>query len=121
MAEIEPSSDIQRRGGQAKSDLAANAPIADEKLIEQDAHKKTKRIGDMWWKIGILVVLTVGLIFCVIPIRTHAVLYDPANPPPPATLWTTVSSTYLTSGTVAVIVVILAVAAAVGFWIMRSA
>lgn len=75
----------------------------------------------MWWKLGILVVLTVGLIFCVIPVRTHAVLHDPTNPPPSPTLGALVSNMYLTAGTVAVIVTILAAAVAVGFWIRRSA
>ena len=96
-------------------------PIAAFQLLQQHADQQTIWNDDMWWKLGILVVLTAGLIFSVIPVRTHAVLYDPADPQPAPTLWTMVSNMYLTAGTVAVIVGILTAAVAVGFWIMRSA
>lgn len=76
----------------------------------------------MWWKFGILIIGTVGLIFAVIPIRTHAVLIDPANPPQP-TKWTLsfiISNMYLTPGTVALIGLFLAVATYIGFRIARG-
>ncbi len=75
----------------------------------------------MWWKLGILTVVTAGLIICVIPVRTHAALYGPANPPSPPSLWTMVSNMYLTPGTAASIIVIIVVAVAIGVWITRSA
>lgn len=75
----------------------------------------------MWWKIGVLTLATAALIFSIIPMRTHAVLFDPANPPPNPTLWTMVSSMYLTWGTLALIIVIVGAAAAIGIWIVRSA
>jgi hypothetical protein len=76
----------------------------------------------MWWKLGILTIITVALIFCVIPIRTHAVLIDPANPPPP-TRWTLsfiMSNMYVTPGTLGLIGILLAMAIYVGFRIVRS-
>jgi len=77
----------------------------------------------MWWKLTILGIVTAGLIFSVIPIRTHAVLVDPANPPPP-TRWTLrfiVSNMYLMPGTMIAICMILAVAGYIAFRIVRSA
>lgn len=76
----------------------------------------------MWWKFTILGIVTAGLIFCMIPIRTHAVMIDPANPPRP-TRWTLrfiVSNMYLTPGTMIVICLVLAVAAYIAFRIIRS-
>ena len=76
----------------------------------------------MWWKLGILSIVTAALIFCIIPIRTHAVLIDPANPPPP-TKWTLsfiISNMYLTVGTVGLIGILLVVASYIGFRIVRS-
>lgn len=76
----------------------------------------------MWWKLGILALATAGLIFSLIPIRTHAVMIDPANPPPP-TRWTlsfAISNMYATPGTLGVIGVVLAVATYIGFRIVRS-
>lgn len=77
----------------------------------------------MWWKLALLVIVSAGLMFCVIPMRTHAVLIDPANPPPATrwTLWSMVSNMYLTSGTVALIGVIIAVAGYIAFRIIRNA
>lgn len=76
----------------------------------------------MWWKLGILVIVTAGLIFFIIPIRTHAVLFDPANPPPPTrwTLSSAVSNMYLTPGAIALICAVLAVAGYLAFRIVRS-
>jgi hypothetical protein len=76
----------------------------------------------MWWKLGILSAITAVLIFCVIPIRTHAVMIDPANPPLPAkpSLSAIISNMYLTPGTVGLIIILLASACFVGFRIIRS-
>ncbi len=77
----------------------------------------------MCWKLAILVIVTGSVLFGIIPIRTHAVMFDPANPPPPtrSTLWSMVSNMYLTSGTVALMFVVLAVAGYIAFRIVRSA
>ena len=76
----------------------------------------------MWWKLTALIIVTVGLIFCIVPIRTHAALVDPGNPQPSTrwTLWSMVSSMYLTTGTVGLICAILVVAAYIAFRIIRS-
>jgi hypothetical protein len=76
----------------------------------------------MWWKLALLVIVTAGLIFCIIPIRTHAALLDPANPPtaPRWGMWSMVSNMYLTSGTATLIFAITAVAAYLAFKIVRS-
>jgi hypothetical protein len=76
----------------------------------------------MWWKLGILLIATSVLIFCVIPIRTHAIMIDPANPPPP-TRWTLsfiISHMYFTAGTYAVIGALLLGAGFIAFRIVRS-
>lgn len=77
----------------------------------------------MWWKLTVLVLVTSGLIFCVIPVRTHAVLFDPANPRhvPRWTLSSTISNMHLTTGTAASICAIMVVAAYVAFRVVRSA
>jgi len=72
----------------------------------------------MWWKLGILSLITAALIFCIIPIRTHAVLFDPAKPPK-WTLSGIIANMYLTPGTVAIICMLLALAACVAFRIVR--
>lgn len=77
----------------------------------------------MWWKLGILSIITAALILIIIPLRTHALLIDPANSPSP-TKWTLsfmVSNMYLTPGTTGLICVLLAVASYIGFRIVRSA
>lgn len=74
----------------------------------------------MWWKLVALSLITAVLIFSVIPIRTHAVLIDPAKPPPKWTLSSMVASMYLTPGTVGMICILLAVAAYIAFRIVRS-
>jgi len=73
----------------------------------------------MWWKLGILSLITAALIFCIIPIRTHAVLFDPAKPPK-WTLSGIIANMYLTPATVWMICVLLALAAYVAFRIVRS-
>lgn len=75
----------------------------------------------MWWKLSILLVFTATLIFSVVPVRTHASSATPADTLQQPTFWTMVSNMYLTSGTVLLIFGIVAVAAAIGFWIVRSA
>jgi hypothetical protein len=77
----------------------------------------------MWWKLAVLALVTSALAVAVIPMRTHAVKYDPYNEPPPET-WSfsgIFDSIYFTPTTVALIVGILAVAAAVAFYIVRGA
>lgn len=74
----------------------------------------------MWWKLGLLLFVTVVLILCVIPIRTRATLIDPADPPA-RTRWTLsfiVSNMYLTPGTFALIGLLLSLAIFVGFRIV---
>lgn len=77
----------------------------------------------MWWKLTVLVLITAGLIFSIIPIRTHAVLVDPANPQPTTswTLWSIVSNMYLTTGTVALICAVVTVSGVIAFRIVRNA
>lgn len=76
----------------------------------------------MWWKLSGVAVLTAALIFVVIPIRTHAVWYDPASPPSPQrwNLTNVIANMYVTPGTLAVIAIILAGAAAIAFRIIRN-
>ena len=77
----------------------------------------------MWCKLTILAIVTVGLIYCMIPIRTHAIITDPNNPPPP-TRWTLrfiVPHMYLTPTTMIVICLLLAVAGYIAFRIVHRA
>ena len=74
----------------------------------------------MWWKLGGLLVLTVALCLSVIPIRTHAVMYDPSNPPAPWTLRAMLANMYLTPTAGLLIAAILAVAAIVAFKVLRG-
>ena len=71
----------------------------------------------MWWKLAGLVFCTVLAIYSVIPIRTHAVVIDPTNPPPPLPWFPPL---YFTPTTFVVIGVILIVAAIVGVRIVRG-
>ena len=76
----------------------------------------------MWWKLSILSLLTAALILCIIPVRTHAVLFDPAKPPEP-TKWALsrmIANMYLTPGTVGMMCMLIALAAYVAFRIVRS-
>lgn len=74
----------------------------------------------MWWKLVGLTLGTVLLILLVIPIRTHAVRFDPENPPPPMPFFPPVSSLYFTPGTIALIATILVVAVFIGVRIVRG-
>lgn len=76
----------------------------------------------MWWKLVGLVVVTVALVFAVMPIRTHAVVYDPMNEPPPArpSFGDMLGGMYLTPGTALLILFILAVASFVAFKVRRG-
>ena len=74
----------------------------------------------MWWKLGVLSLITAALIFCIIPIQTHAVLINPTKPPAKWTLSSMIANMYLTPGTVGMICILLAVAAYIAFRIVRS-
>ena len=76
----------------------------------------------MWWKLALLVIVTVGLIFCITPIRTHAALLNPASPrtAPRWGVWSMVSDMYLTPGSAALIFAIIAAAAYLAFKIVRN-
>ena len=105
----------------AKSGLIGHDGVAVALLIWQLDPKRADWIDNMWWKLGILLIITAGLIFSVIPIRTHAVLIDPTNPPPP-TRWSLsfiISHMYVTPSTVALIGAILVLAGFIAFRIVR--
>ena len=77
----------------------------------------------MWWKLTVLALVTIVLAVSVIAIRTHAVTYDPYNEPSPQT-WSVGSlleNMYFTPTTFVLVAGILVTAAAVAFWIVRSA
>jgi uncharacterized membrane protein len=76
----------------------------------------------MWWKLVGLLALTAALVFAVIPIRTHAVVYDPMDEPPPArgSFGDVLGNMYLTPGTALLILVIVAVASFVAFKVLRG-
>jgi hypothetical protein len=76
----------------------------------------------MWWKLGVLALSAALLILVVIPIRTHAVLYDPTTglPPQRASVRSMLANMYLTPGTVAVIVVIVGIAGFVALKVIRG-
>lgn len=74
----------------------------------------------MWWKLGLLLLTTAALVVAVIPVQTHAVLYDPTKGPPPhESLRTMLGAMYLTPGTALLIVVIVALAAFIGLKVVR--
>lgn len=76
----------------------------------------------MWWKLGALLGLTAALVFMIIPIRSHIVVYDPAkeSPPPPSSFWHMIGDMYLTPGTIMLIAVIMSLAAFVAFKVVRG-
>lgn len=76
----------------------------------------------MWWKLAGLGVLTAALVFAVIPIRTHAVVYDPVNEPPPegVSFGAMLGNMYFTPGTVLLIVFILTAAGVVAHQVVRG-
>ena len=77
----------------------------------------------MWWKLAGLTVGTLVLISMVIPIRTHAVRVDLANPPPPEPLFSAFSFSNMVfpPSTIVLIGIILAGAALSGVRIARRA
>jgi len=74
----------------------------------------------MWWKLTGLALLTAMLCLLVVPIRTHAVAYDPSNPPKLWTISGMFNSMYLTPRGALLIAVILSFAAFVAFKIIRG-
>ena len=76
----------------------------------------------MWWKLGLLFVATGFLILLVIPLRTHAVLYDPMKGQAPSrpTLMDMLGAMHLTTTSVVLIAVILAVSGFVAFKVIRG-
>jgi hypothetical protein len=74
----------------------------------------------MWWKLAGLFVLAAALCLLVIPIRTHAVLYDPSKPPAPWTLRSMLANMYLTPTAALLIAAIVAAAAFVAFKVLRG-
>ena len=79
----------------------------------------------MWWKLTCLAIITVLLIFSIIPFQTHTVAYllepgKPPPPPPPRPSWSYIlSNMYLTPGTIILISFILIVASIVAVRIIR--
>lgn len=76
----------------------------------------------MWWKLGTLEIVTTGMIFSLIQIRTHAILIDPTSPPPP-TSWSLsafISHMDLTPSSIALIGVIVVLASNIAFRIVRG-
>jgi hypothetical protein len=75
----------------------------------------------MWWKLTVLFVLTAALVFAVVPIRTHAVAYDPLVEPPPefGSIADILANMYLTPGAVLLILCIVAGASFVAFKVVR--
>lgn len=74
----------------------------------------------MWWKLGGLFILTAALCLAVIPIRTHAVTYDPSSSPAPWTFKAVLANMYLTPTASLLLATIVAVAAFVAFKVLRG-
>jgi hypothetical protein len=74
----------------------------------------------MWWKLSVLVIMTAVLISAVIPLRTHAVRFDPSNPPPRPTIGDIIGSMHLTPGSGLLIAAIVAIAVLIGMKIVRA-
>lgn len=74
----------------------------------------------MWWKLSVLAVVTTALVIALIPIRTHAVRYDPSNPPPRPSFAGFVGSMYLTPVSGLSIAFVLAVATFIALRIIRG-
>lgn len=74
----------------------------------------------VWWKFGGMIALTAMIVVAVIPIRTHAVLYDPAaGPPARQPWWTILENMYLTPVTLLLIVAIIGIAIFAAIKILR--
>ncbi len=74
----------------------------------------------MWWKLSALLLVTLVIAFAVIPMRTHAVAYDPDANQSGWSLSSMVGAMFLTPGTVAVLAIILAGSGFVAFQIIRG-
>lgn len=76
----------------------------------------------MWWKLVGLAVLTAVLVFVVIPIRTHAVIYDPMTEPPltSPSFGEMLGNMYLTPNAALLILIILTMAGFIAFKIVRG-
>ncbi len=74
----------------------------------------------MWWKLGGPCVVTAVLCVSVLPVRTHAVFYDPSNPPKRWTLKLMLTNMYLTPTAGLLIAIILTGAAFVAFKVVRG-
>ena len=76
----------------------------------------------MWWKLTALACGTILLCLAVIPIRTHAVMFDPLRetPPPKPSPWAMLSNLHFTPGTLALIGAILLGAGFIAVRIIRG-
>lgn len=74
----------------------------------------------MWWKLGGLFLLTAAICLAMIPIRTHAVMYDPSSAPASWTLRAMLANMYLTPTAGLLIVAIVAAAAFVALKVLRG-
>lgn len=74
----------------------------------------------MLGKLGALLIVTAALVLVSIPVRTHAVLFDPSKPPRRPSLGDIVGSMYLTPGTGLLIAAILAIATFAAVMVIRG-
>jgi NADH:ubiquinone oxidoreductase subunit 6 (subunit J) len=76
----------------------------------------------MWWKLTGLLLITAVLVVAVIPLRTHAVGYDPITESPPhqPSLISMFGNMYLTPFSAVAILLILALAGFVAAKILRG-
>jgi amino acid transporter len=80
----------------------------------------SRQMTGMWWKLGVLLVVTVLLAFAVIPFRTHAIAYDPAHPPKPWSLGQMLANMSVTPTALLLILVIVAAATFVAINVVRG-
>jgi hypothetical protein len=76
----------------------------------------------MWWKLTGLFLLAAALVFAVVPIRTHALLYDVTTDAPSGhpSFANTIGIMYLTPGTVLTILCIVAVTGYAAYKVARG-
>lgn len=74
----------------------------------------------MWWKLGVLLFVTLALCLAIVPIRTRAVRIDPSHPPEAWTFDRMLANMYLTPTAGLLIAAIIAVAAFVAFKVLRG-
>lgn len=77
----------------------------------------------MWGKLTGLFLLTAVLVFSVIPVRTHAIMYDPVTEPPPTrdfSISGIIANMHMTPLTLTLIAVILAASAVAALKITRG-